>query len=337
VTSLARTRRPAAGLFWLAAANVAGIALVLTFAYSAEAYGAARELCNASVPSSLCEKILRPYYFLYFGIATLGLLPTAWLAEYFMPAKPAQPMFSAGLAHDAVWYLAFPFLLVLIYAGYTAGLSSFYENRLGFLKVGAIADLPTPVQIALVIAGSDFLAWLHHLVRHKVSVLWQFHKVHHSAREMNYLTDIRIHPIDFLTAKTIEFIPFYSLSLDMAVPTFIVWEIFRTWLTRFYHANIRTDFGWLRHVLVTPQSHRIHHSRNPHHYDHNFGVTFSIWDFIFGTQYKNFDEYPDTGVEDGFPVEGRLTLKSLLLTPIRQLIHPFTLLLKGSRGELTRS
>ena len=35
--------------------------------------------------------------------------------------------------------------------------------------------------------------------------------------------------------------------------------------------------------MVTPRYHHVHHSENPSHANVNFGVTFSIWDRLFGT------------------------------------------------------
>jgi hypothetical protein len=100
--------------------------------------------------------------------------------------------------------------------------------------------------------------------------------------------------------------------------------IFQRWYTPFYHGNIRTNLGPLKYILVTPQSHRVHHSLDAGHRDTNFGALFSIWDFILRTQCKDFDVYPETGIEDkGFPHEAKLGMKNLLLTPFYQLLYPF--------------
>lgn len=262
--------------------------------------------------------------FFYYVVITLGLLPVALLLEHLIPARAQQSLLSAGLAHDAVWYVAYPVFKVVLFAGATALLASLYANYLGFLRVDAIHSLSVPAQVVTVVAATDFLAWLHHLVRHKVPVLWEFHKIHHSQRELNYFSDLRVHPVDYIAAQVILFVPFNSLSLDLAIPTFVGWQIFKTWHTRFCHANIRTSLGLLRYVFVSPQSHRIHHSSEPEHADKNFGVIFSIWDWAFRTQYTNFDRYPATGISDGrFPIEMELSLRSAFFTPLRQLYYPF--------------
>ncbi len=326
----------------LGTSAVVGIMFVVVFPQAPRFSEFIGDICVSTLPPASCTKILTPENLFYYVVVTLGLLPLVWLAECMIPADPRQPVFSVGLAHDFIWYLTFPLFRIAVVGAYTAWLYSICDSYLAFLKVDSLVRLPLLAQILFVVLAQDFLAWFHHLVRHKIPMLWQFHKVHHSVRELNYFTDIRNHPVDFLAARTIQFLPFYSLSLDVALPTFIAWEVFRTWITKLYHANIRTNFGMARWILVTPQSHRIHHSRNPAHFDHNFGVIFSFWDRIFRTQYNGVEEYPCTGVEDEFPVEQSLSWKSLVLTPVRQTIYPIKVLLRecfrraGSAVKKTR-
>ena len=285
--------------------------------------------CDVALPSQLCE-VLTADKSLYFAIGTLGLLPLAFLLERRFPARPRQVLLSVGFAHDAIWWALYPLLKMSLYAGFLVVLAGLFDHHLGFLKIHAVQRLPVALQIALVVAASDFLAWLHHYVRHKVPLFWHFHAIHHSQTELNVLSDLRVHPVDFLVARLIMWLPFCSLSLDMAVPTIAAWEIFKNGFTRFCHANIRTDLGPLRYILVTPQSHRIHHSREERHADRNFGVIFSVWDRLLGTAHVPRQEYPQTGIADpDFPLEREITARSLVSTPLRQLAYPFVCLFGG--------
>ena len=45
---------------------------------------------------------------------------------------------------------------------------------------------------------NDFLSYLLHLALHKTPILWEFHKVHHSATTMNPMTQYRIHPVELI-------------------------------------------------------------------------------------------------------------------------------------------
>ena len=80
----------------------------------------------------------------------------------------------------------------------------------------------------------------------------------------------------------------------------------------------------LRWILVTPQSHRVHHSFASEHLDTNFATVFSFWDIIFRTQYMGWDEYPATGIADpDFPLEKNASPGALLGAYARQNVYPF--------------
>ena len=139
---------------------------------------------------------------------------------------------------------------------------------------------------------------------------------------MNLFTDARVHPLDRMVSATLRFIPFMMLGNE--IPVIVAWAVFETIYPKFYHANVRLNFGPLRYILVTPQSHRIHHACEDRYRDRNFGFTFSIWDRMFGTQYTDDFDYPDTGVTDpDYPREKLADPRSLLVTFGRQLIYPF--------------
>jgi hypothetical protein len=62
---------------------------------------------------------------------------------------------------------------------------------------------------------------------------------------------------------------------------------------------MRIQFGRASVLLVSTQTHRIHHSILPQHRDKNFANWFPIWDILFGTYYHPArDEFPPTGVEE---------------------------------------
>jgi len=110
-----------------------------------------------------------------------------------------------------------------------------------------------------------------------------------------------------------------------------------TWYARFLHSNVRADFGLLQWILVTPQSHRIHHSIEERHYDRNYGTYFCIWDRLFGTHYTGGNEFPETGIKDpDFPVEKTIRGWSLLRTPMLQLVYPFVTIARELRQRFAR-
>jgi sterol desaturase/sphingolipid hydroxylase (fatty acid hydroxylase superfamily) len=244
------------------------------------------------------------------------------LLEYFFPTKAGQPIVSVGLLQDALYFVVSTVFRIAALSFYVALLKALYERHLDFLTLPSLAAQPFAARATLMILFTDLVAWLHHYVRHRVNTLWQFHAVHHSQRQMNLFTDVRVHPVDRMVAQTIQLIPL--MMLEPSLPTLVTYTLFHQWYTKLYHANIRSNFGLLRYFLVTPQSHRIHHSYDPRHFNKNFGVIFSVWDRLFGTQYPRDDEYPDTGVPDpAFPYEAERRISRLLVSTVAQLIYPF--------------
>lgn len=310
----------------LAVAGFAGLALIGNEACSSDAgcVEGARAIWSSTAPEWI-RKALRSVIQLVLNPWLWGLMIGAALIERLRPARPRQPLLSNGLFHDAVaWFvldkMAFGLLVGMVFS-YSAAIE-LYQNYFAFLTIDSVASLPVWAKGLISFVVSDFLNWLHHLVRHKVPAFWIFHAVHHSQHEMNLFTDDRVHPFDRVIAMPIALFPMLILELDIGyVPWLLVLQML---YTHHYHANLRIDWGPLRYLLVTPQSHRVHHSRLPEHADKNFGVIFSVWDRLFGTQMDAYDEYPLTGVEDpSFPMEQRATVFGILSAYVQQFFYPF--------------
>lgn len=262
----------------------------------------------------LLNTFLNPWFYGVFGVVLI--------LEQFIPAKQNQKTLASGVRHDFIWVLIKLFSHASILPLYLLFLLYIYGRHLNFLTVTAVADWPPIARIILALLVGDFVFWVTHIVRHKVQLLWHFHAVHHSQKELNFLTEYRVHPVDDAFIYTIGFIPIFMFEHSFITIVAIVW--IRHWHTRIYHSNIRSNFGILRYILVTPQSHRIHHSIEPEHRDKNYGLTFSIWDYLFGTQYKGYDEYPDTGIEEHlFPFEQGRSKWDTLGVLLEQLLYPF--------------
>jgi sterol desaturase/sphingolipid hydroxylase (fatty acid hydroxylase superfamily) len=273
---------------------------------------------------------------LVYVVAILCLL----LGERAMPAvrshAPLSTCFFTDLVYAGLTLLTWNILLPV----YHSYLVLLYEHSVGRLAWSPHLELPWAWSVVLAFLLADLVAWSDHLLRHKIPFFWQFHAVHHSQEEMSPLTDYRVHPVDFLVVTQIRIIPLALLANSLnLVSTYV----FASWLLpKIYHANLRTKFGPLRYVFVTPQSHRVHHSREHAHADTNFGVIFSIWDRLFGTQFTGCDVYPETGISDvRYPNERGRTMAAVPSLLLRQLAHPILCVVRrpGSQpggGPLTR-
>jgi sterol desaturase/sphingolipid hydroxylase (fatty acid hydroxylase superfamily) len=299
-------------VYGLAATAVAAALLLYLFAPSL--VDPARIRPGAVQDSEVVGIYLNPLFW--------GLLASIFVLERLLPARSAQPILSLGLVQDSVYVVFILLFRVVVLSLYVKVLRDLYTAHLPFLTIESIAAWPGWAKAVIAIAVTDFLGWFHHVVRHKVPAFWRLHAIHHSQKELNIFADLRYHPIEYLITQTILFIPMFAFSA--AFPVVLGYALFQQVYTKFYHGNIRTDLGPLRFVLVTPQSHRIHHSVNPEHHDKNYAVVFSIWDWMFGTQHRGHTEYPETGIDDpDFPCETTVRGLGPLAALWQQSVYPF--------------
>jgi sterol desaturase/sphingolipid hydroxylase (fatty acid hydroxylase superfamily) len=271
----------------------------------------------------------------YWAAQKIYLNPWFWaftasilLLERLRPADKAQPVFSWGLMQDFVWFNLDAAFKVALIPAFVGLLRLAYDAATGGHSIAVISGWPLPAKIILAFIVFDFLQWFHHWARHRVNAFWHFHAIHHSQRQVNLFTDLRVHAGEYVISETLVFIPMFAFGIS-AYGVMGVAGL-RWWYTRFLHANIRTNLGWLKHVLVTPQFHRVHHSIEARHQNKNFGVVFSVWDRLFGTLHARYDEYPATGVEGlSFEPPHGFAATSWMRDYLRMFLYPFRELIRA--------
>ncbi|PKF63864.1 sterol desaturase family protein [Psychromonas sp. psych-6C06] len=139
----------------------------------------------------------------------------------------------------------------------------------------------------------DFCKFLVHLSFHRISFLWRFHAVHHSANTLTPLTLYRIHPVEFI-ANSIRsfmvgavvsgvFVYLFSNQLSvlqiMGVNLFVF--VFNLFGSNLRHSPYYLGFGRLEKWFISPAQHQIHHSIESKHFNKNYGSALAIWDRLF--------------------------------------------------------
>jgi sterol desaturase/sphingolipid hydroxylase (fatty acid hydroxylase superfamily) len=135
--------------------------------------------------------------------------------------------------------------------------------------------------------------------------------VHHSSQDLDWLSSVRVHPVNDMIARILQAVPIVALGFNVAaVAAFAaVVPIYAITL----HANLNWTYGPFRYVIASPAFHRWHHTSADEGRDKNFAGFFPIWDLLFGTFYMPKGEQPRVfGVDDAIP-------RGLL----GQLIYPF--------------
>jgi len=214
--------------------------------------------------------------------------PSAWLdVRYFF-------------VHQTLRVWIYGALVVSISLG-TAGL---LEAPLRWLLPGADAGLapPSPAQRAILtlvsVALVDLAQFATHMLQHRVPLLWEFHRVHHSPPVLHPLSNYREHPVDNLSYAlangTVVGITTAGVAglmgCELRTVDVVGVNLFH-FAFNFLGYNLRHSHiwlawpSWLGYVLGSPAYHQIHHSTDPRHLNRNFAFIFPIWDRLFDSLY----------------------------------------------------
>ena len=140
------------------------------------------------------------------------------------------------------------------------------------------------------VAALDLFAYFAHVLLHKMPFAWRFHRVHHSDEAVDVTTTFRQHPGETVwrVLWQLPAIAIFGLPLWIVV----VYLTVSAANAQLEHANIRLSEPldrWLRVLFVTPNMHKVHHSRLQPETDSNYSNIFSVWDRVFGTYTSRID------------------------------------------------
>ncbi|WP_342076672.1 sterol desaturase family protein [Yoonia sp. SS1-5] len=220
--------------------------------------------------------------------------------------------------HPSAWldlrfFLVNQFTGKLLYVGLT-GVSLgfvFYWITGGLSLVDAVTNATMPtwgdvfisiIYMFVVIGLTDFTAFYIHYLQHKIPILWEFHKVHHSPEVMHPLSNFREHPFDNVVYALgigavyglviggvhvwLGYLP--SMPAVLGVPLLLFLFNIGGYHLRHSHVWLRWPGIWSM-VFPSPAHHHVHHSSHPDHLDKNFAFLFPLWDVLFKTYHMPQD------------------------------------------------
>jgi sterol desaturase/sphingolipid hydroxylase (fatty acid hydroxylase superfamily) len=241
----------------------------------------------------LWRELLNPSWGNYF-YWLLGLSLFFWLLEIIVPWRQHQAKIRQDFWLDG-FYMFFNFFLFSL-IGFNAisniGVQAFND----FLALFGIRNLvafeihswPVWAQLLTLFVVRDFIQWNVHRLLHRSEFLWEFHKVHHSVQQMGFAAHLRFHWGETIVYRTLEYIPLAMIGFG--IQDFFLVHIFATAIGHFNHSNFYLPLGPLGYLFNNPQMHIWHHAKQmPHRYGANYGISLSLWDYIFGTAYMPKD------------------------------------------------
>ncbi|MCK0191173.1 sterol desaturase family protein [Arenibacter sp. F20364] len=229
-----------------------------------------------------------PWYTNYFwGLIIISLV--VWMLEILFPWRKDQSIFRRDFWLDG-FYMFFNFFLFAI------AISGFYKllgllfNDLGIrqssLALFDLSQFPSWLQLLIFFLILDFVQWFTHILLHKYSFLWKFHQIHHSVKEMGFAAHLRYHWMENVFYKPLKTFGVMILGGFEPEQAYIV-HFFAIAIGHFNHSNIKITWGPLKYFLNNPVMHLYHHAHDlpEGKYGVNFGISLSLWDYIFKTDY----------------------------------------------------
>lgn len=251
------------------------------------------------------NEILNPSWHNYF-YWLIGASVLIYLAEIAFPWRKNQPLIRDHFWLD-IFYLFWNYFLfsLIAYNALSMVAVEAFNDFLGLFGITnlvaiQVGNLPGWSQLLIIFVLRDFMQWNIHRLYHHVGWMWEFHKVHHSTKEMGFAALLRYHWMENILYRSLEYIPLAMIGFGIS--DFFIVHIFTLVAGQIGHANLNIPLGKLKYIFNGPQMHLWHHAKDlpaSHPHGFNYGITLSIWDYIFGTHYwPSNDENLAVGLAD---------------------------------------
>ncbi len=157
--------------------------------------------------------------------------------------------------------------------------------------------------------------WIYwwHRANHSIPLLWRFHRIHHLDRWLDVTSSVRFHFGEVILSALVRAVVVVSLGIPLL--SVIVFEALVLVNAGFHHSNIRIPARLeqaISKLIITPSIHWMHHHVVRQDTDSNYGVLFSFWDRLFGSQSKN---KRTADMEIGLEHSQDVSLVQLMISP----------------------
>lgn len=229
-----------------------------------------------------------PWYENYFwGLLLISLV--IWGLEIVFPWRKNQAVFRKDFWLDGFYmffnFFAFSIIISGVYKmlGVLFGDMGITSKSLALIN---ISNWPMLGQLLIFFVVLDFVQWFTHVLLHRYPFLWQFHQVHHSVKEMGFAAHLRYHWMENILYKPLKTFGVMILGGFEPEQAYIV-HFLAIAIGHFNHSNIKLTWGPLKYVINNPVMHLYHHVHDLPKGRHgvNYGISLSMWDYIFKTNY----------------------------------------------------
>jgi sterol desaturase/sphingolipid hydroxylase (fatty acid hydroxylase superfamily) len=152
---------------------------------------------------------------------------------------------------------------------------------------GLLSQLGWPAWLAIVvgIVVLDFsVGYLSHRTMHAWPAMWRYHQIHHSDPFVDVTTTYRTHPVETVWRFLFAIVPVWLLGIP--AQAVMIQRLLQATNGVIEHSNVRL---WppldrvLSLVWVTPNVHKVHHSREIGETNSNYANLVTLYDRLLGT------------------------------------------------------
>lgn len=142
-----------------------------------------------------------------------------------------------------------------------------------------------PISILFFLAIHDtYYYWLHRWM-HSSQWMRNFHMEHHKSLQTTVLTSFSFHPLESFLQAII--IPLILVVVPMSIPALLAVLVIMTLSATINHAGVevysdRIRYSWFKKWVIGATHHDAHHK----YAQKNFGLYFTFWDRLMGTERK---------------------------------------------------
>ena len=229
-----------------------------------------------------------PWYTNYFwGLILISLI--VWGLEIVFPWRKNQAIIRKDFWLDAFYMFFNFFVFSIVISGFYKVLSLFFAEfniTTQSLALINISNWSPWLQLLVFFLILDFVQWFTHVLLHRYEILWNFHKVHHSVKEMGFAAHLRYHWMENVLYKPLKVFGVMILGGFEPEQAYIVHFIAIT-IGHLNHSNIKLTYGPLKYIFNNPVMHLYHHAYTIPEGRHgiNYGISLSLWDYIFKTNF----------------------------------------------------
>lgn len=231
------------------------------------------------------------------GFSIIFLMLVFTPLELLFPAKKGQKVFRKHWLLDMTFFLGQYLLLGNLVLFVLTLFSTELSSILPATFRESVQSQPWWLQAIEVVVLSDFLIYWGHRLQHRVGFLWRFHKVHHSAKHLDWLAAHREHPLDSVYTIGLINLPAFILGFDLGTLAGLI--AFRGIWAIYIHSNVRVNFTPIKWLIGAPQLHHWHHYLDRD--AGNYANISPLMDLIFGTYTCPDHEPEEFGIHEEFP------------------------------------